>query len=121
MTPVRITLSRKKGFDLQRVSLALNGLPAVNCARPGRWGNMFQVCDDRTAYKACVMFMAVVEAGTHKHYNVKNVRAELRGKNLACWCKESPCHCDVLLIIANKPCNPTRAGVEKSRGTKYEK
>ena len=27
---------------------------------------------------------------------------ELRGKNLACWCKPgSPCHADVLLEIAN--------------------
>jgi hypothetical protein len=29
---------------------------------------------------------------------------ELRGKNLACWCKlGEPCHADVLLEIANRP------------------
>lgn len=29
--------------------------------------------------------------------------AELKGKNLACWCKEgSPCHGDVILEIANR-------------------
>ena len=39
--PVRLQLSRKKGFDLQALSLATNGLPAVNVARPGRWGNPF--------------------------------------------------------------------------------
>lgn len=28
--------------------------------------------------------------------------AALRGKNLACWCKqEEPCHADVLLALAN--------------------
>lgn len=27
---------------------------------------------------------------------------ELRGKNLACWCKAGPCHADVLLEIANR-------------------
>ena len=30
------------------------------------------------------------------------IRAELRGKDLACWCPlDSPCHADVLLEIAN--------------------
>lgn len=29
------------------------------------------------------------------------IKRELRGKNLACWCKASPCHADVLLEIAN--------------------
>jgi hypothetical protein len=29
--------------------------------------------------------------------------AELKGKNLACWCKlGTPCHADVLLKIANE-------------------
>lgn len=33
---------------------------------------------------------------------IDEVRAELRGKNLACFCKEGePCHADVLLEIAN--------------------
>lgn len=32
--PVRMRLSRAKGFDLQKASLTLNGLPAVNTARP---------------------------------------------------------------------------------------
>lgn len=31
-------------------------------------------------------------------------RAELRGKDLACWCPlDHPCHADVLLEIANAP------------------
>jgi hypothetical protein len=30
------------------------------------------------------------------------IRAELRGKNLACWCPlDAPCHADVLLELAN--------------------
>lgn len=31
--PVRLRLSRAKGFDLQSLSQATNGLPAVNAAR----------------------------------------------------------------------------------------
>ena len=35
---------------------------------------------------------------------VSEIRAELRGKNLACWCRlDQPCHGDVLLEIANRP------------------
>lgn len=33
----------------------------------------------------------------------EEIRAELAGKNLACWCPlDQPCHADVLLEIANK-------------------
>lgn len=29
---------------------------------------------------------------------------ELKGKDLACWCRpDSPCHADVLLVLANTP------------------
>lgn len=41
--PVRLQLSRKRGFNLQELSLATNGLPAISVARPGRWGNPFIV------------------------------------------------------------------------------
>ncbi|MGE7153115.1 DUF4326 domain-containing protein [Methylorubrum rhodesianum] len=37
--PVRLQLSRKKGFDLQAHSRALNGLPAVKVDRSTRFGN----------------------------------------------------------------------------------
>jgi hypothetical protein len=42
-TPVRLQLSRRKGFDLQALSLATNCLPAVNVARPTKWGNPFNL------------------------------------------------------------------------------
>jgi hypothetical protein len=105
--PKRIQLSRKKGFNLQAVSMALNGLPAVNCARPSRWGNPFVVQFDphsdyspQSAQEAVKMFRARVDKGLM----VLSIRRELKGKNLACYCKpDQPCHCDVLLEIANQP------------------
>lgn len=34
--------------------------------------------------------------------SIERIKAELRGKNLACWCRPGdPCHADVLLEIAN--------------------
>ncbi|WP_420104105.1 DUF4326 domain-containing protein [Bosea sp. (in: a-proteobacteria)] len=43
--PVRLQLSRRKGFDLQALSHATNGLPAVKVSRPGPWGNPFNFRD----------------------------------------------------------------------------
>lgn len=42
-TPVRLQLSRKKGFNLQKLSRETNGLDAVRVARPSRWGNPWRV------------------------------------------------------------------------------
>lgn len=105
MKPQRIQLSRKKGFNLQAVSRKLNGLPAVNCARPSRWGNPFVIQFDphpdyspQTAEEAVKMYRAHVDKGLMR---IK-IRQELRGKNLACFCAlDQPCHCSVLLEIAN--------------------
>ncbi|WP_324292388.1 DUF4326 domain-containing protein [Breoghania sp.] len=34
--------------------------------------------------------------------SLETIRAELAGKNLACWCSlDGPCHGDVLLRLAN--------------------
>ena len=96
--PVRLQLSRRKGFDLQRASRDLNGLLAVNCARPGKWGNPHKVCAGVNAELAVQRFRE--DFGAHPEYaGIK----ELRDKNLACYCAlDSPCHADVLLELANK-------------------
>lgn len=101
--PQRIQLSRRKGFKLQAVSMALNGLPAVNCARPSIWGNEFKVGTDYgygqiTAKEAVSLFSASI--GKQRRIDIMK---NLRGKNLACWCKlNQPCHCDILLAIGNQ-------------------
>jgi len=110
MKPQRIQLSRKGGFSIQKYSLALNGLPAVNCARPSRWGNPFRVSNSSTSFCAATVstpdaatavaqFLALVKLQPDF---MEAVKRELKGKNLACWCDAGqPCHCDVLLEIAN--------------------
>lgn len=41
--------------------------------------------------------------GRYTDCTVDEIRAELRGKNLACWCPPGvPCHADVLLELANR-------------------
>ena len=96
MSPVRLRLSRKKGFDLQAWSRELNGLEVVNVARPSKWGNPYRVgtCLIPNAEVAVDVFAANLPLG--------DFAADLRGKNLACWCAlDAPCHADVLLEITN--------------------
>ena len=98
--PVRLRLSRRRGFCLQDVSLAVNGRPAVYVARPSRWGNPFSVQTyGRDAAVAKYERYLNQEGGTGHALDP----AELRGKNLACWCApDQACHADVLLKWANR-------------------
>lgn len=114
--PVRIRLSRARGFNLQEQSKKLNGLEAVHVARPGPWGNPFIVgkngdrehCVD--LYKALLAGLLALAKSPHidalhaSRQFVDDHLHELRGKNLACWCAidGKPCHADVLLSIANR-------------------
>lgn len=39
-----------------------------------------------------------------RHILLSEIQLLLRGKDLACWCKEgAPCHADILLELANQP------------------
>lgn len=99
MNPVRMQLQRRKGFNLQIASFALNGLPVVNCARPSKWGNPFTISEygSRVAilnFKARINGLLLIKALD---------LSPLRGKNLACWCQiGTECHADVLLELANR-------------------
>lgn len=114
--PVRLRLSRAKGFDLQAASLAFNGLSAVVVARPSRWGNPLKVgkrfeCADYgvvipeiTPEIAVKLFREVWARRLEDGPAAQAVLKGLRGKNLACWCAlDAPCHADVLLELTNSP------------------
>lgn len=132
MTPVRLQLSRRKGFNLQALSRETNGLEAVNVARPGKWGNPFKVgvygdaseCVElyRRGFTAArdawsggpLSYFAPLQSAIYEawesvapHLTVCGLETdlgELCGKNLACWCKPGePCHADILLAIAKEP------------------
>jgi hypothetical protein len=115
--PVRLQLSRKSGFNLQAHSRSVNGLEAVNCARPSKMGSPCKVGMWRgyTAADAVLDYRRWVdrdhqvrsfEGAFGKPPTVPQIQARLRGKNLACWCdfcEAPPCHVDVLLALANAP------------------
>lgn len=112
-TPVRLRLSRQRGFDLQALSRATNGLDAVAVARPSKWGNPHKVGEfynavnegdgSPTGRYRCESTAEAVQCFREwvEHF-VDDIREDLRGKNLACWCAPgAPCHADVLLELAN--------------------
>jgi hypothetical protein len=94
--PVRIQLSRAKGFSLQEHSRAINGLAAVNCTMPSKWGNPYRVGVDGWTAKDCIAAYRGMVLGCMP-------LEELRGKNLGCFCKPGDlCHADTLLELANR-------------------
>ena len=74
----------------------------VYVGRPTKWGNRFKVGPTMTAERAASLYASMVPY-------VKSLDfAELKGKNLACWCgdwkpgePEIDCHAVVLLKLAN--------------------
>jgi hypothetical protein len=116
MTPVRIQLKRSAGFRLQAVSQEANGLQAVKVDRTTKWGNPHRPedwhehwpfreksvgevgRDDWCRDRALEAFREDIAYGL-----LRLELSELRGKNLACWCKPTQrCHADILLELANK-------------------
>lgn len=120
MIPRRVQRKRTKGWRMPPNT--------VSVCRPGKWGNPFPVSDKIPADLAVVLFEDYLHgearvmrgefsifAMTYAEENggfpqqprlitPEDVRKELRGKNLACFCPlDQPCHADVLLRIANGP------------------
>ncbi len=84
------------------MSLGINGLPALVVARPGPWGNPYRPgTEAATRAEAVAMFSRDLHAIIAKR-GLQGKIEELRGKNLACWCRPiDACHADVLLQFVN--------------------
>ncbi|KKN10332.1 hypothetical protein LCGC14_1037700 [marine sediment metagenome] len=109
MTPKRIQRKRTKGWKMPTNTISVT--------RPGKWGNPFKVGGtilyDNIIEEINTSQLAVdyFENGI-KFYGSpvtkEQIKKELKGKNLACWCKivdkndnYMPCHADILLSLAN--------------------
>ena len=101
--PHRVQLSRAKGWRMPPNTMKVD--------RSTRWGNPFKLHGDgypMSSTVAAALFNRHFEDG-HTGWvmrdqltTIDDVRRELRGKNLACWCSlGEPCHADVLLRLAN--------------------
>lgn len=105
--PTRVQLSRAKGWRMPRGTVKVD--------RSTRWGNPYKLHGDGYPMTPDVAvglfrkllqdhngFVARVAGQGSIHTTVADIRRELRGKNLACWCPPGQaCHADVLLEVAN--------------------
>ena len=71
---------------------------AVYVGRPSRFGNPFVIGRHGNRAAVVARFEASLLANPEL---VAAAKAELRGKDLVCWCAPEACHADVLLRIAN--------------------
>lgn len=112
--PIRVQQRRTKGWAAPENT--------VSVARPHRFGNPIRIVGKRVVLLGLDVFTgnqftpdAEVRAFAVKSfrwqllnhpmvigYTVDDVRRELAGKNLMCFCPlDQPCHADVLLELAN--------------------
>lgn len=107
--PVRIQLRRTKGWRMPPNTVKVD--------RTTKWGNPWTITQNRTgsghwyvdAPNGSTLRIAANREGAaliavdfFRLHAARLPVSELRGKNLACWCRPgAPCHADVLLELAN--------------------
>lgn len=93
--PKRIQRKRTRGWKMPE--------GVVYVGRPTKWGNPFRDNFRRNAYLVVEEYRQWLQNNPHGQAIAAAAKVELKGFNLACWCKEGdPCHADVLLQIANE-------------------
>ena len=91
--PKRIQRKRTKGWRMPGNT--------VYVGRGSIWGNTFTV-EQYGRENAVQMFRDYIGHPNSPHGFEPEEIEQLRGKNLACWCREDQaCHADVLLELAN--------------------
>ena len=92
MVPRRLQRSRRKGARLPAGTLVVS--------RPTKWGNPYPLSLGRE--EAVRRYRDDLLAG-RLPVTVQDVREQLRGRDLACYCPpDEPCHADVLIELANE-------------------
>jgi hypothetical protein len=107
LKPQRIQLSRRKGWRMPADTIKVD--------RSTKWGNPFVVGTHGTQVQCVELYRSLVGGAPSPSLAniaeqqaayawVRDHREQLRGRNLACWCRiGSSCHADVLIEIVNSP------------------
>lgn len=104
IVPIRIQRKRTKGWKMPANT--------VYVGRGSEWGNPFVVGIDGDHAEVVRKFEKYFQPYTHAKGSIEDfyisvgrfehAKNVLKGKNLACWCKESDiCHADYLLKLVN--------------------
>jgi hypothetical protein len=88
--PIRVQRKRVKGWRMPENT--------VSVTRPGKWGNPYPINDHISRSESISLFEKFID-----NWDMKaDIKKELKGKNLACFCPlDQPCHADVLIKVAN--------------------
>ncbi len=86
----------------------------VYVGRPSKWGNPFKIHDPKDRKVVIQMYedwvlgrvtkpgiTPVGMIGRRPSFTVDDIKRELKGKRLFCWCHPRACHADVLAKIAD--------------------
>jgi hypothetical protein len=99
--PNRIRLERTPGWR--------KPVGAVVVSRPSKWGNPWRESEGLTKQQCAAAFDRAMEMPRRENPKLigypsrEEIRRELAGRDLCCWCPESgPCHATTLLRIANE-------------------
>lgn len=68
----------------------------VYIGRPSRWGNPYEIGINGTREEVIAKFAASLSPAKRAE-----IKRELKGKILGCWCSPNKCHGDILSEIAN--------------------
>jgi hypothetical protein len=71
---------------------------AVYIGRGSKWGNPCVIGEYGTREECIVGYLLYLLANVDLCVDIKE---ELRGKDLVCYCAPKPCHGDILLQLAN--------------------
>lgn len=83
----------------------VHGIPvgAVYVGRPSKWGNPFSMRSEQDRDSVCDAYERWLERVFQQDPAARDrLKAQLRGKDLVCWCAPRRCHADTLLRIANE-------------------
>lgn len=68
--------------------------------RTTKWGNPFIIGKDGTREEVIEKYKNYILTNTEM---IQQIKTELKGKILGCWCSPLACHGDILAEIANDP------------------
>jgi hypothetical protein len=73
---------------------------AIWVDRNSRFGNPYKLGVDGNLAEVTRLYVNYLLANPAL---IENIKKNLKGKSLACWCRPSPCHAELLLKLANDP------------------
>ena len=70
----------------------------VYIGRPSKWGNPFIIGKDGNREEVIEKYKQYLNKNPEL---IEQIKKELKGKILGCWCSPAKCHGDILAKIAN--------------------